>query len=54
MGIFSLTVSCQNAFSDEEPFDFVVNLAAETKMGQSDPVSIPSLIFIQFILIILK
>lgn len=31
-------VSCQNAFADDESFDFVINLAAETKMGQSDPV----------------
>lgn len=32
-------VSCQSAFADDEPFDFVINLAAETKMGQSDAVS---------------
>ncbi|XP_035212900.1 dTDP-glucose 4,6-dehydratase-like [Stegodyphus dumicola] len=33
------STSCQNAFIDEEgSYDFVVNLAAETKMGQSDPV----------------
>ncbi|XP_042905232.1 dTDP-glucose 4,6-dehydratase isoform X2 [Parasteatoda tepidariorum] len=32
-------VSCQNAFADDEgPYDFVVNLAAETKMGQTDAV----------------
>lgn len=33
------TASCQNAFTDSEgPYDFVVNLAAETKLGQTDPV----------------
>ncbi|GBM89124.1 hypothetical protein AVEN_153749-1, partial [Araneus ventricosus] len=33
------SASCQNAFADDDgPYDFVVNLAAETKMGQSDPV----------------
>jgi len=30
--------SCQKAFDDEVGFDFVVNLAAETRLGQSDPV----------------
>ncbi|CAL1300957.1 unnamed protein product [Larinioides sclopetarius] len=33
------SASCQNAFADDDgPYDFVVNLAAETKMGQTDPV----------------
>ena len=32
--------SVENAFaSDEGPFDYVVNFAAETKYGQSEPVS---------------
>lgn len=32
--------SAENAFStDGEPFDYVVNFAAETKYGQSEPVS---------------
>ncbi len=33
-----LLVSCQNAFEDSLGFDFVVNLAAETRFGQSDEV----------------
>lgn len=45
---FSLTVviksyfwqldSCRSAFEADEPFDYVINLAAETRLGQSDNV----------------
>ena len=37
--IFYFSASVENAFaSDEGPFDYVVNFAAETKYGQSEPV----------------
>ena len=36
---FYFSASVENAFaSDEGPFDYVVNFAAETKYGQSEPV----------------
>ena len=31
--------SAERAFADDQPFDVVYNLAAETKYGQSDEVS---------------
>ncbi|XP_076655053.1 uncharacterized protein LOC143360251 [Halictus rubicundus] len=31
-------VSCQNAFASDNPFDYVINCAGETKSGQTDPV----------------
>ncbi|XP_054162477.1 uncharacterized protein LOC128960428 [Oppia nitens] len=31
-------ISCQKAFEDELAFDFVVNFAAETRLGHSEPV----------------
>ncbi|XP_076765985.1 uncharacterized protein LOC143432896 [Xylocopa sonorina] len=30
--------SCQNAFMSDDPIDFVINCAGETKSGQTDPV----------------
>ncbi|XP_017885506.1 uncharacterized protein LOC108628246 [Ceratina calcarata] len=32
------SVSCQNAFLSDDPIDFVINCAGETKSGQTDPV----------------
>lgn len=31
-------MSCQNAFSSDEPIDYVFNCAGETKSGLTDPV----------------
>lgn len=33
-----ITASCQNAFSSDEPIDYVINCAGETKSGLTDPV----------------
>jgi len=33
-----IKVSCQNAFSSDEPIDYVFNCAGETKSGLTDPV----------------
>ena len=36
-----MSASVQNAFTDPDgEYDYVINLAAETKYGQSDPVSL--------------
>lgn len=32
------SVSCQNALLSDDPIDYVVNCAGETKCGQTDPV----------------
>ncbi|XP_076239585.1 uncharacterized protein LOC143182469 isoform X2 [Calliopsis andreniformis] len=32
------TVSCQNAFISDKPFNYVINCAGETKSGQTDPI----------------
>ena len=35
----ALPQNAELAFSDDAPFDYVINLAAETKYGQSEDVS---------------
>lgn len=35
---YYVTESCKNAFTSTNPWDYVINCAGETKLGQTDPV----------------
>ena len=39
------STSAERAFADDQPFDVVYNLAAETKYGQSDEVSVNEMVW---------
>jgi len=39
------STSAERAFADDQPFDVVYNLAAETKYGQSDEVRVNEMVW---------